>query len=100
MSISRSRSSSGWASGLVEMLMAEYGLSLAEATWRFPIRAALGLVRPRAQRMGHDATGPDHTDRASISKRQEVMAWIEQNFRIVKRLPAQPAQPGKEAPHG
>lgn len=75
--------------------MAEYGQSLHAACWRFPLRAALALVRPRARRLGHESTSASAGDRASLSKRAQVKAWLAEHFVIVPHAPA-----GKEAARG
>lgn len=76
------------------MLMADYAQTLHSACYRFPLRAAFALVRPRAIRLGHEVRGASHGDRLSLGKRGEVKAWLGENFRLVPQLP------GKEAAHG
>lgn len=76
------------------MLMADYGQTLHTACYRFPLRAAFALIRPRAIRLGHEAAGASHGDKCSLSKRAEVKAWLAEHFCIVPHLP------GKEAGHG
>ncbi len=63
--------------------MAEYRQTLHEAVFRFPIRAAFALLPVRAERLGHTASGPGYGDKASLSKREEVTAWLKDNYRIV-----------------
>lgn len=68
--------------------MADYAMPLHTAAWRFPLRAALALVRPRAERLGHDVKAPDQGDTASLRKRKEVRTWLAERYHLVPALPA------------
>lgn len=76
------------------MLMADYGQTLHSACYRFPLRAAFALIRPRAIRLGHEPKGASHGDKLSLGKRAEVKAWLAAHFCLVPQIP------GKEAAHG
>lgn len=74
--------------------MAEYDQTLHAACYRFPLRAAFALIRPRAIRLGHEPAGASHGDKCSLGKRAEVKAWLEEHFTIVPQIPE------KEVSHG
>lgn len=62
--------------------MATYGLTLADAVWRFPYRAALVLVAAYNARHGGTGTGPDPCDRAVARARRRARAFLESHFTI------------------
>lgn len=63
--------------------MADYRQTLHQAVFRFPLAAAFALLPSRSERLGHTASGPGHGDQASLSKREEVSAWLKAHYQIV-----------------
>lgn len=68
--------------------MHEYSLTLYDAVFRFPLRAALGLWPAIAYRHGGGGTGPDAIDRAVLAARRKARAFFEKHFRITADAPA------------
>lgn len=71
---------------MIELLMAEYRLTLFEAVFRFPIRAAFALIPSRSERLGRRQSGPTDGDTASIRKRAQVKEWLKAHFTIVPEI--------------
>lgn len=71
--------------------MADYGLSLHEAVWKFPLVAANYLAPARVRRLGGKWTAPDSTDRAIMQARARCKAWLAAHFRILPQ-----GEPGPE----
>jgi hypothetical protein len=67
--------------------MAEYGMSLHAAVWRFPLRAALALVHPRRDRAGVSSSGPTPANMAALAARAAEKDRLAGIFAIVPSLP-------------
>lgn len=63
--------------------MAEYGLSLYEAVWKFPLAAAQALAPARVRRHGGKWSQPDASDRAVAEARAKCKAWLAAHFTIL-----------------
>ncbi len=78
-----------WLADLADAVMSDYGLSLHEAIWHFPLAAARALAPSRVRRHGGKWTRPDANDRASSQARARAKEWLAAHFTI---LP--PGEPG------
>jgi hypothetical protein len=69
--------------------MADYGVTLHEAVWRFPLEAGRALAPARTRRHGGEWNRPGAVDRAKAAARARAKAWLREHFII---LP--PGEPG------
>lgn len=76
----------------VEAAMSQWGLTLHQALWEFPLAALLALWVPMAERLGGGGDGPDIADRAGIEARQRCRRWLQKHFEIIP-TPKQPNPP-------
>lgn len=67
---------------IVDALMAEYHLSLAQA-WAFPLEAYLALVPAMMARHGVPLNGPGPAAQAAIEARARCKAWLRAHFTIL-----------------
>lgn len=65
--------------------MSDYGISLHEAVWTFPLEAALALAPARVRRLGGKWDQPNSHDRAVARARARAKRWLEANFRILPK---------------
>lgn len=72
-----------WLAAICDVLMAEYGLSLHEAVWRFPLEAAAALAPSRVRRHGGKWAAPDASDRAVAAARARAKDWLKAHFTIL-----------------
>lgn len=80
-----------WLAAYADVVMAEYGLSLAEAIWDFPLLAARVLAPSRVRRQGGKWAAPDSTDRAVAAARARAKEWLARHFTILpKGVPGPP----------
>lgn len=78
-----------WLAEMSDALMSDYGLTLHEAVWRFPLAAAMALAPARVRRHGGKWDRPQSADMAVAAARARAKAWLSKRFTI---LPA--GEPG------
>ena len=83
--------SDDWLAAICDAVMSDYGLSLYEAVWRFPLEAAAHLAPARVRRHGGKWAAPDASDRAVAEARARAKAWLAAHFRILPK-----GEPGPE----
>lgn len=69
----------------MDWLQADYGVTLHDAVWVYPLPAALALRPESARRRGLVVQGPDNADQASARARTACKAWLRQHFRILPK---------------
>lgn len=74
-----------WLAEYADALMADYGLTLREAIWDFPLAAARHLAPARVRRHGGKWTQPDATDRAVAEARARAKEWLAAHFTILPK---------------
>ena len=80
-----------WLASLCDALMSDYGLTLHDAVWRFPLEAAAALAPARVRRHGGKWSQPDSSDRAVAAARAKCKAWLALNFSVLPK--GQPGPP-------
>lgn len=80
-----------WLAAYVDAIMSDYGVSLHEAVWKFPLVAAHYLAPARVRRHGGKWEAPDSSDRAIAAARARAKAWLAKHFRILPKGEPGPA---------
>lgn len=80
-----------WLPAYCDVLMSDYGISLYEAVWKFPLLAATLLAPARVRRLGGKWDQPDARDRAAAAARQRCKAWLAEHFTLLPQGASAPA---------
>jgi hypothetical protein len=78
-------------------MMAEYHMTLPQAVWS-PLAAILSLLPSRAERLGHESTGPTDAQEAYVTARNATFAYLRRRYAVQpRRRRAGPAKRDRRA---